>query len=140
MIATPLQVKNPKWGHYGDINCEVEWNIYSPGQLLPYTASKNDCCEHGRDLFHALERGDYGPVAALTTEDIQEHVTRENEKKRDAMMRDADSVIRPLSDERDAEIISDEDLIKWKAWVKYRKALRETDMSHEDVSWPDKPE
>lgn len=53
---------------------------------------------------------------------------------------EANSIIKVLSDERDAEIISDDDLARWKAWVKYRKALRETDMSHEDVEWPDKPE
>lgn len=55
-------------------------------------------------------------------------------------MAQADAVIRPLSDERDAGIISDCDLSRWKAWIVYRKALRELDVSKDEVSWPAKPE
>lgn len=64
-----------------------------------------------------------------------------NEDRRDGLISEADGVIRPLADERDAEVISDSDLKRWKAWVKYRKALRELDVeSVPDVKWPTKPQ
>ena len=63
-----------------------------------------------------------------------------NKNRRAGLLSDADSVIRPLSDERDAGIISDDDFDRWKAWVVYRKALRELDVSKDDVVWPAMPE
>ena len=53
---------------------------------------------------------------------------------------EADKVITVLSSERDAEIISDDDLARWKAWVAYRKELRELDVTATDIKWPAKPE
>lgn len=53
---------------------------------------------------------------------------------------EADKVIAVLSSERDAEIISDDDLARWKAWVAYRKALRELDVAATNIEWPAKPE
>lgn len=52
----------------------------------------------------------------------------------------ANRIISVLSDEKDADVISDEDLKKWKRWVSYRKELRELDISKETVDWPKAPE
>lgn len=57
-----------------------------------------------------------------------------------ARVSEANSIIDVLSNERDAEIISDADLKRWKAWVVYRKVLRELDVSKDEVAWPAKPE
>ena len=53
---------------------------------------------------------------------------------------EANSIIEMLSDERDAGIISDDDLERWKAWVAYRKTLRAIDVTATNIEWPTKPE
>lgn len=53
---------------------------------------------------------------------------------------EANEIISVLSSERDAGIISDDDLNRWKAWIVYRKALRELDVTADEIEWPDKPE
>lgn len=65
---------------------------------------------------------------------------QEIRSKASGLSKEADNVIRLLSDERDAGIISDDDLTRWEAWVKYRKALRELDVTATDIKWPAKPE
>ena len=60
--------------------------------------------------------------------------------KQRALLKAATYEINILSEERDAGIISDDDLERWKAWVAYRKSLRELDVTATDIKWPAKPE
>lgn len=69
---------------------------------------------------------------------VKTPVDYEQEKQR--LIKEASSKIQVLSDERDAGIISDDDLNRWKAWIVYRKALRELDVTADGIEWPDKPE
>lgn len=134
----PVSASNPRYNRDGSIDVDVVWSGFD-GRSIPFTASKNDTMQHGRDLFDAIERGEYGAIKPYSDADEIEYIKRQNERKQSDLIAEADSVIRPLSDERDAEIISDDDLVRWKTWVKYRKSLRELNVDYADVKWPDKP-
>lgn len=68
------------------------------------------------------------------------NLKRHNESLHRTNMSVANKTISVLSEEKDAGIISEDDLKKWKRWVSYRKELRELDISKEKVDWPKAPE
>lgn len=138
-----LEVKHAKYNGDGTISALVKWSgkDEEDAELHPFLASPADVEEHGRVLFEDLVAGKFGAVAKYTTEDERHDKRVANIAELSRLIAEADDVIRPLSDERDAEVISDGDLKRWKAWVKYRKALRELDVeSVADVKWPSQPQ
>lgn len=66
-------------------------------------------------------------------------IKKRNEDTAKELMSAASKIISVLGDERDAGVISDSDLEKWKGWVSYRKSLREIDLSEREVDWPKAP-
>lgn len=139
-IEKPLSVLNPKYNADGSINAGVEWGFLGDGVAHPFTASPNDVADHGRQLFEDLKAGVYGDVAPYTDKDAARDKQAAAEYEQSQLIDEASEIIRPLSDERDAGIISDDDLARWKAWVVYRKALRDLDVTAIDIKWPAKPE
>ena len=139
-IEKPLSVLNAKYNANGSINADVEWAFLGDGIAHPFTASPDDVADHGRQLFEDLKAGVYGEVAPYTDKDAARDKHAAAEYERSQLIDEASGLIRPLSDERDAGIISDDDLGHWKAWVAYRKALRELDVTATDIEWPAKPE
>lgn len=136
------EVKDAKYNGDGTISALVKWKVKDEedGELHPFLASPNDVEEHGRVLFSKLVEGRFGAVAPYTVEDARRDKRVANIAELSRLVAEADDMIRPLSDERDAGIISNVDLSRWKAWIVYRKALRELDVSKDEVAWPSKPE
>jgi hypothetical protein len=55
--------KDPKWvdAEHTMIDLTVKWDRFN--EELPFSASPNDCEEHGRAIFAAAVAGEFGPVA-----------------------------------------------------------------------------
>ena len=55
--------KDPKWvdAEHTMIDLTVKWDRFN--EELPFSASPNDCEEHGRAIFAAAAAGEFGPVA-----------------------------------------------------------------------------
>ncbi|MBY8936018.1 MULTISPECIES: tail fiber assembly protein [Pseudomonas] len=62
---------------------------------------------------------------------------RENRSELSARVETAGSIIQPLQDDFDIEEITEENLVKLKAWKKYRSALFKTP---ERLGWPEQPD
>lgn len=137
-INDPVKVIGARWNANGTITCQI-FLTEDQEEAWSVTASATDSAEHSVKLFYELEAGKWGAVAEYTENDARHDRVVQNIQLQNTLIADADSIIGPLSDERDAEIISDADLKRWKAWVVYRKALREIDVSKDKVSWPAKP-
>jgi hypothetical protein len=58
--------KNPVWANaeHTLIDLTIKWDTFP--QELPFTASPNDCEEHGRAIFAAAVAGQFGDVAEFT--------------------------------------------------------------------------
>lgn len=138
-INDPVKVINARWNANGTITCQI-FLTEDQEKPWPATASATDSVEHSVKLFHELAEGKWGEVKAYTDEDARYDRIISNTHLQESLINEADAIIRPLSDERDAEIISEGDLKRWKAWVAYRKALRKIDVSKDEISWPAKPE
>lgn len=55
-----LEARHPKYNQVGTIDCEVNHPQYG---WIPFTASPNDDQAHGRELYAAFLRGEYGTIA-----------------------------------------------------------------------------
>jgi hypothetical protein len=55
--------KDPKWvdAEHTLIELTVKWDRFS--EELPFAASQHDCEAHGRAVFDAAVKGDFGPIA-----------------------------------------------------------------------------
>lgn len=56
-----MNATEPKYTKSGDIDLLIEHPVHG---WIPFTASPNDCEEHGRELFEQAEAGEFGEVAA----------------------------------------------------------------------------
>jgi hypothetical protein len=54
--------KDPKWvdAEHTMIDLTIKWDRFN--EELPFSASPNDCEEHGRAIFAAAVAGEYGPI------------------------------------------------------------------------------
>lgn len=64
MQAVLTSVSNPRWvdESHTAIDCEITTSQFGD-EILPFTACSDDVEPHGRAIFEAIARGDYGPVA-----------------------------------------------------------------------------
>jgi hypothetical protein len=55
---------NPRWANAERtmIDCEITTSQFG-NEVLPFTASANDCEPHGRAIFANIVAGQYGPIA-----------------------------------------------------------------------------
>lgn len=65
MRITITSVRNPKWVNeeHTMIDCEIT-ALQFGDEVLPFTASQNDCEEHGRAIFAEIAAGAYGEIGA----------------------------------------------------------------------------
>ena len=138
-INDPVKVIDAKYDASGTISCKIKLTL-DQEDYWSVTASPLDSAEHGVRLFNELKSGKWGDVAAYTEEDQKQDRIIQDSLLQSDLIGKANLVISPLSDERDAGIISDDDLERWKAWVAYRKSLRELDVTAEEIEWPSKPD
>ena len=63
MQAILTSLSNPHWANaeHTAINCEITTSQFGD-EVLPFTASPNDCEAHGRAIFADLVAGKYGPI------------------------------------------------------------------------------
>lgn len=64
MQSTLTSVRNPKWANeeHTAIDCEITTSQLGD-EVLPFTASPDDCEPHGRKIFADIIDGKYGPIA-----------------------------------------------------------------------------
>lgn len=123
-----------------DVSIEIEG-----GEVIRYTAASFSPYDVGRELFSRANAGEYGDVVRSPLyETAAEHKAAEDQEYRDgirdSLAREANEICQPLAEEKDLGIISDEDLVRYKAWAVYRQKLRKVDVTVENPEWPAKPE
>lgn len=119
------------------IRATVKWN---DGLVTDFHAAPTDTMEYGRILYEQLDSGAWGVVAPYTEEEKKEAIEQGNKAVLSSLESYASSITRPLAEEKDLGIISDDDLARYKAWAIYRQKLRKTDLSVDKPDWPEKPE
>lgn len=134
MQAQLTSVKNLKWGdaEHTFINCEITTSQYG-NEILPFTASPNDCEAHGRAIFADIVNGAYGEIAEysappLPSVDEQAELIR---LKRNQLLEESD-----WSQAKD--IPSSISFV----WLEYRQLLRDVPSQSGfpfDIVWPSKP-
>lgn len=67
-----MNAKEPKFTKSGDIDLLVEHPVHG---WIPFTASPNDCEEHGRELFTQAKAGEFGEVAAYVEPELSPELT-----------------------------------------------------------------
>lgn len=59
-------VKDPVWGNAEKTQIELTVKFVHLEQEVPFTASKTDSAEHGRELFLRAQAGDFGEIKEYT--------------------------------------------------------------------------
>jgi hypothetical protein len=64
MQAVLTSLLNPRWADAAQtlIDCEITTSQFG-NEILPFTASQNDCEAHGRAIFADIVSGKYGSIA-----------------------------------------------------------------------------
>lgn len=64
MQAILTSLSNPRWSNVEKtmIDCEITTSQLGD-EVLPFTASQNDCEPHGRAIFADIVSGKYGSIA-----------------------------------------------------------------------------
>ena len=133
-----VDVKNPRHAAGDTIIADIKWA--DEEGYYPFAASPNDVMEYGRQLYRELVEGNYGEVAPYSDASIRQDLLAANKFQLAQLIAEADAIIRPLSEEREAGIASDLDNTQWKNWVVYRKELRNLNTENEQIDWPMKPQ
>ena len=130
--------KDPVWANAEQTLINLTVRFAEIPEDLPFTASPNDCEEHGRAIFAAAVAGEYGPVAEYLPPHAPtpEHLEAQARANRNTLLAESDWT--QLPDARAA--MGAEKAAEWDA---YRQALRDiTDQSGypSEINWPVKPQ
>lgn len=136
LIMKVETIECPKFGAEGNIEAVI---VTPTGERINTNLRADDPDSFGKALFESAYRGDFGPVAEYSQSDRFKDNIRKNAIVQQSLIDSASAICKIFSEEKDLGIISDIDLAKYKEWVKYRKALREVDITLSDTKWPDKP-
>jgi hypothetical protein len=107
---------------------------------VPFTASKGDPEEHGRELYSRAVFGEFGPIEVITPPPPTEP---EQQARLNALLKQAATAMAPLEDAEALGIISDTEREQLTAWRRYRVALYRLPQSEgwpAVVSWPEAPQ
>jgi hypothetical protein len=117
--------RNPIFNNSGTIDCEIEHPEYG---WIPFTASSNDCEEHGRELYHRIKKdGNVSPYIPPSKEQIE---SQEREKRNQLLIETDWTQLPDVPENIKSE------------WVAYRQALRDVPQQPDfpyNIIWPDKP-
>lgn len=109
-------------------------------EFVPFTARRNDCEEHGRELYSRAMFGEFGPIEVITppppTEAQQQAILTDK-------LQQAARAMAPLEDADALGIISDAERERLTAWQRYRVTLYRLPQSDgwpTEVSWPEAPQ
>jgi hypothetical protein len=118
--------KNPIYNQYNTIDCEINHPEHG---WIPFTASPDDCEEHGKKLFEKIKKnGNISPYLPPSKEEVELEVRYERN--------------RLLSNSDWSQLPDVPEEIKLK-WVEYRQLLRditEQEGFPYDVKWPVEPQ
>jgi hypothetical protein len=126
-------IKNPIWSNLNktDIDCLIKFDHLD--EEVPFTASMNDICAHGRDIFNEITSGKFGVISDYIPPPPPslEELAQEIRNKRDFLLKESDWT--QLSDvpKETKEI-----------WADYRQALRDITEQNDfptAVEFPVKP-
>ena len=125
--------KDPRWANAEHTMIDLTVRFAEISEDLPFTASPDDCEEHGRAIFAAAVAGEYGEIAEFVpyVPSIEELEAQAREQ-RDVLLAASDWTQLPDVPEATRE-----------AWAVYRQALRDVpqqDGFPENIDWPAKPE
>jgi len=125
-------------GQPDTLDMEV-WFSHLP-DYVPFTASKGDSEEHGRELYVRAMFGDFGPITNIAAPPPSEAQQRERlaTKQQQAAL-----TMAPLEDAEKLGIISDAERELLVAWQRYRVALYRLPQSEgwpAEVTWPEAPQ
>jgi hypothetical protein len=73
MQAILTSLSNPRWANAEQtaIDCEITTSQFGD-EVLPFTASANDCETHGRAIFADIVAGVYGEIAGYVPPPAEE--------------------------------------------------------------------
>ena len=130
--------KDPIWANAEHTMIDLTIKLDAIDEELPFTASPNDCEEHGRAIFAAAQAGEYGSVAEYIPPPppSDEELAAQARTKRNQFLADSDWT--QLPDARNAMGTD-----KAAEWDTYRQALRDiTEQAGfpREIEWPTKPE
>lgn len=122
------------------ITLDVEFS-HVPGQLLPFTASRDDEADYSRELYFRAMYGEFGPV-----EERERPTLPVSEadllRQRDALMAEATAKIDPLLDAKELGLATEQELAELAAEQRYRIELMRLPQSPswpDAVEWPERP-
>ncbi|WP_265461968.1 tail fiber assembly protein [Aeromonas salmonicida] len=121
-----------------ELNMEVLFNHLQA--FVPFTARRNDCEEHGRELYSRAMFGEFGPIEVITPPPPT--VAQQQDRLTDKLALAA-SAMAPLEDAETLGIISDAERERLTAWQRYRVTLYRLPQSDgwpTEVSWPEAPQ
>lgn len=135
-----ISAKNPRCreSEPGVITLDVRFS-HLPSEV-PFTACRNDCEEHGRELYSRAVFGEFGPIEVVTQPPPSEAEQRDC---LDGKLKQAATTMAPLEDAEKIGIITDSEAAKLLTWRRYRVALYRLPESEgwpADVEWPESPE
>jgi len=117
--------KNAIYNHFNTIDCEIDHPQYG---WIPFTASPNDCEEHGRKLYHKIKKnGNISPYIPPSKEQIE---LQERAKRNDLLFGSNWTQLPDVPEK-----------IKSK-WAEYRQKLRnipDQEGFPYDIIWPTSP-
>ena len=135
-----LSAKNPVWGNAEKTQIDLQVMFAHLPEFVPFTARRNDCEEHGRELYIRAMFGEFGPIEVITppppTEAQQQAIL-------EGKLQQAARAMAPLEDAEKIGIITDSEAAKLLAWRRYRVALYRLPESEGwpiVKEWPESPE
>jgi len=120
-----MNYRNPIYTENGAIDCEIEHPDYG---WIPFTASPDDCEEHGRELFKHIKANDKVAAYVPPPPPTPEQLAAQARAQRDSLLASTDWT--QLPDVTDATR---------EAYAVYRQALRDVPLQDgypETIEWP----
>lgn len=128
-------VSSPVWANQEqtEINCNVTTDYFGD-EILPFTASPNDCEVYGQQLFTNLVGGIYGPIAAFIPTPPPVITAEQNKSIAVAKLKATDWVNEPDVYEN----TYDPHLLNREEYLQYRSAIRAIAINPVagNITWP----
>lgn len=140
MFLSYTNIINPRWGDAAQTELLVDVNFdHLPEELVPFTASPNDCTEHGPKIYADVIAGKYGPIADFIPEPEQIGFWQDDATV-EQMMREKRDVLLQFTDWTQLPDVAE--VVKEK-YQHFRQALRDIttqDGFPREIIWPELPE
>ena len=63
MQSIIVSIKNPKWANESHTAIDCELMLEGLDDVLPFTASSDDCEPHGKEIFGRILAGEFGEIS-----------------------------------------------------------------------------